>query len=432
MGFFGSEHQQVSFPEAVQSALTDGMGTLIYLEARLQSDSGNINHQGINIETTHNAYMDFGETPGRIADSSIKRAMLGNAALAMAADIRLAIATGQLSAAEVGQLQGVLAELTGDAELAAAYVSSAVDGEVESGYNNKQARGTGTLTGLAGNDGNQSLSGLTRSELTKLHYGNVNETISDYYKNYNAQEVISTDANGVKWGYKEFSSDTNKIELAEQLQDYINRIPAGKRGDLRVPDYTKIKGIKVSDTGEVRLIEAWKPGTDGAISGTREMKIIKAANPDGSRTVIDRVGAGNGNYFSPMSPDGTPYSLKERAIGDYLPEPDITANDSYHQYEVVMDFTKENFERAIDESNFTNAKKAKLLHILENYYSDAANSTNTFSKGHEGEAYRGISDGIKTGVIDHMFTVDDGGAIQYITPYSVEILIDLGILKQLK
>lgn len=28
----------------------------------------------------------------------------------------------------------------------------------------------------------------------------------------------------------------------------------------------------------------------------------------------------DGNYLSPMKPDGTPYSLKERAIGDYLPE----------------------------------------------------------------------------------------------------------------
>ena len=71
--------------------------------------------------------MDFGEAPGTIADSSTKRAMLGNAAQAMAADIRQAIATGQLSAAEVGQLQGVMEGLMGDVELAQAYVSSAMD-----------------------------------------------------------------------------------------------------------------------------------------------------------------------------------------------------------------------------------------------------------------------------------------------------------------
>jgi hypothetical protein len=83
--------------------------------------------------------MDFSITPGTIADSPAKRAMLGNAAQAMAADIEQAIATGQLSAAEVSQLHGVLAGLTGDAELAQAYVGlvaaggDAISANVESG-----------------------------------------------------------------------------------------------------------------------------------------------------------------------------------------------------------------------------------------------------------------------------------------------------------
>ena len=102
------------FPEAVQS----GMGALIYLEARLQSDSGNINYTGFKADVSSNAYVDF----------ITKSGSLEAAAQAMAADIRQAIATGQLSAGEVAQLQGILAGLMGDAELAEAYVGQSVDG----------------------------------------------------------------------------------------------------------------------------------------------------------------------------------------------------------------------------------------------------------------------------------------------------------------
>ena len=104
-----------SFPEAVQSALTDGMGTLIYLEARLQSDSGNINYTGFKADVSSNAYMDY----------ITKSGSLEAATQAMAGDIRAAIATGQLSEVGISQLQGVLAGLTGSADLAQAYVSSA-------------------------------------------------------------------------------------------------------------------------------------------------------------------------------------------------------------------------------------------------------------------------------------------------------------------
>ena len=110
------------FSETVQAALIDGMSALIGIENRIKSDSGNINHQGIDIEASQAAYVDFGKTPGTIADSSAKRAMLGNAAQAMAGDIQAALTSGQLSAVEVAQLQGVLAGLTGDADLAAKFV----------------------------------------------------------------------------------------------------------------------------------------------------------------------------------------------------------------------------------------------------------------------------------------------------------------------
>lgn len=87
---------------------------------------------------------------------------------------------------------------------------------------------------------------------------------------------------------------------------------------------------KISKLTKARIIEAWKPDTDGAKFRTREMCIIKKG------TILDRIGAPSGNYLSPMKPDGTPYSLKERAIEDYLPEEKIEDNDSYHKYIATM------------------------------------------------------------------------------------------------
>jgi len=102
----------------VQSALTNDMGALIYLEARLQSDSGNINYTGFKADVSSNAYVDF--ISGKTS--------METAAQAIAADIGQTIATGQLSAAEVAQLQGVLAGLTGDAGLAAKFVGQMTAG----------------------------------------------------------------------------------------------------------------------------------------------------------------------------------------------------------------------------------------------------------------------------------------------------------------
>ncbi len=101
----------------MKTALTNGMGMLIYLEARLQSDSGNINYAGFKADVSSNAYVDFisGKTN------------LEAAAQAMAGDIRTAIQTQTLTVSEKAQLMNVLTEIVGDAELAEAYVSSAVD-----------------------------------------------------------------------------------------------------------------------------------------------------------------------------------------------------------------------------------------------------------------------------------------------------------------
>ena len=101
-------------PESVQTALTQGMTTLTQIEARIKADSGNVNHMGIDISASHDAYMDF---------ASGKASMEAAAAIAMVGDIRAAFLAGNLTPVEAGQLQGVMAEVVGDAELAAEYIS---------------------------------------------------------------------------------------------------------------------------------------------------------------------------------------------------------------------------------------------------------------------------------------------------------------------
>ena len=218
--------------------------------------------------------------------------------------------------------------------------------------------------------------------------------------------------------YKELSS-TEREQLSSKCKELINSIPKEDRGDFRVPEPEKIKGV----TSEGRIVEAWKPNTDGAVEGTRHMETPMKGQ------IIDRVGGETGNYFSPMDENGKPYSLKSRAIGDYLPEENISDNSSYHAYEVQQDFTKENFQNAINNSDLEDADKEKWLKRLDAYYDDCTDAT---VKDHVGDVYADNSseaDGVKTGKIAPMFKSDDGGATQYITPFSAAELKEIKMIK---
>ena len=237
---------------------------------------------------------------------------------------------------------------------------------------------------------------------------------------------------------KEFNQD-EKDALSSKLIDHINDIPKGGRGDYRVPKPEKVKGVKQDKKEDypVRYCvdEAWKPNADGAKAGTRRMVIVKAIDKNGNPTYIDRIGDSKGDYFSPMMEDGRPYGLRERAIGDYLPEEKIEDNDSYHKYEVKQDFTRANFEAAIDRT-YTGAKNIQLKEFLTIYYKDSARTFAT--RGHNGEEYTfngDAPDGVKFGVIDNMFGTElcpDGGATQYITPFSAQEMVAIGMLREIR
>lgn len=58
------------------------------------------------------------------------------------------------------------------------------------------------------------LGGTSRDELTSLYYSNANEIAKNFYIKSSITEVIETDGKGVKWSYKELSSDANKKAIA--------------------------------------------------------------------------------------------------------------------------------------------------------------------------------------------------------------------------
>lgn len=271
----------------------------------------------------------------------------------------------------------------------------------------------------------------TKVDRESEHWQKHGEMCKSAYENSSAK--VEKDIRGNN--YKELNQQ-EKQKLSSEMKNHIDSIPKGERGNYRVPEPEKIKGVTQTPDGRVRLVEAWKPGTDGAKEGTRRMETVTVKDENGNPNYIDRIGSSNGNYFSPMKEDGSPYSLRERAIGDYLPEKKLEDNDSYHKYEIKQDFTRENFEKAIDRTYSDPDLNAKKHRELDKYYKDAVSADDT--NGHDGESYKYNGEhpnGVKSGEIDNMFGTEenpDGGGRQYITPFSAEELEKMGMIEEIK
>jgi len=193
----------------------------------------------------------------------------------------------------------------------------------------------------------------------------------------------------------------------------------------------RIHGIRKRGT-KYSILVNWKkdPYTnsslDGAVKGTRRMEVIKKG------TCIDRIGNAHGSYFCPLDSNGIPFPLRQRAIGAVLKNEDfLEENSCYHRYLLLKDFTRQNFQIAIKESPYNEVAKQVLFCKLDAYYWDVASTDNKCD--HPGEAYGDqYSDGIKIGIIDNMFFDDDGGAIQYITPFSAKQLEIMYMIKEIE
>jgi hypothetical protein len=115
-------------PEALQKTVFDGMSALIAIESRVKSESGNINHKGIGIDSAHYEFMGYlrGETA------------LDTTAWTVAETIKTVMRSETLTEAETEQLAGLLTKIVGDARLSEAYVTSTMDGDAGSGYNEEK------------------------------------------------------------------------------------------------------------------------------------------------------------------------------------------------------------------------------------------------------------------------------------------------------
>ena len=244
-------------------------------------------------------------------------------------------------------------------------------------------------------------------------YDQMRENGKEAYENASGPEAYTKDGEA----YKPLTQE-EKENLSNQNKDLIDSIPKDERGDLRVQEPEKIKGV----TPGGKIVEAWKEDYDGSAKDTRHMETPKAGSE------FDRIGSEKGNYVSPLDENGKPYPLEQRAIGDYLPEKNIEDNPSYHRYRVDKDFTQDNFLDAIDQSDYDQAKKDDLLDQLVDYYKDCADDK---GEGHVGETFAPSereADGVKASTIGPMFTDNDGGAPQYILPFDIETLKDLKMI----
>lgn len=255
----------------------------------------------------------------------------------------------------------------------------------------------------------------SNSELSNLDYG---PYTPEQIESHKGLESIAKE-----YSNRELSNDEKK-ELSDRQYDYLKDRQPEDRDDCRVPTPESVDKVCVNRDGRYEVKQDWRDNTDGAEFGSREMEVVKAGS------TIDRVGSGEGKYFSPIKDDGLPYSIEERATGDRMVEDQIENNSSYHQYEVKQDLSRENIESAI-ESHYSGAELETMKKELNAYYEDCCDP---MAPLHEDEPYSDKPanevDGVKAGKIDHMFTENDGGGSQYIMPFSASEMCKMELIEE--
>lgn len=210
-------------------------------------------------------------------------------------------------------------------------------------------------------------------------------------------------------------SDSQKQDLVSDLKKLYDNVDKGNRGDVLVPENSKdVTSVYYNEkTGKYDVGYDWKPVD--TVPETRTMEVMKAGQQ------FDRVGSPSGRCTSAVNEDGSCATVKERSIPYHFTEDDITKEPSYHRYQAEQDFTKENLSNAIDNSMYSDDKKAEMHTNLDRYYENAQ------VKGY------GDGDGLAAGEIAPMFedtTGATGGGKQYDMPLSMEELENIGMISE--
>jgi hypothetical protein len=149
----------------------------------------------------------------------------------------------------------------------------------------------------------------------------------------------------------------------------------------------------------------WSRAPQGGYTLDADGNAIKEVFVPKIGEVIDRYGPANGRYTSPVI-DGKDFSYSERSL------PYVEDASKYHRYEVTGDFAK-----------------------IEEYVKNCANSE---LKAKIDAAVTAYYDGDYSKLVSHRGKVAEiegwgqGGATQYEFSLSIEVLVELGLLKEIR
>ena len=202
--------------------------------------------------------------------------------------------------------------------------------------------------------------------------------------------------------------------LASELKSYYDIAPDTK--DVTVPESPKdVTGIyydKINNRYDV--VYDWKDVD--TVPETRTMKVLKEGEQ------FDRVGYPSGRCVGEVNADGSCATAKQRSTPYHFRMDNIADEPSYHRYEALQDFTRDNIEKAIDNSSlYTDEQKAGMHKQVDDYY----------NKKHE---KYGDGDGLAYGEIAPMFedtTRSTGGGYQYDMPLNMEQLYNIGMIDEI-
>ena len=210
-------------------------------------------------------------------------------------------------------------------------------------------------------------------------------------------------------------SDEQKQKLVSDLKALYDKTDKSARGDILIPENAKdIDYIKYYPKTNTYIIE-YKWQKIDTVPATRRMEVLSAGKQ------FDRVGLPSGRCTGAVNDDGSCATFKERSIPYHITEDDITKEPSYHRYEALQNFTKENLSKAIDNSDYSDEEKEIMHGKMDEYYADMK------------EKGCGDGDGLGTGKIAPMFEVTTGatgGGKQYDMPLNMTELEKIGMIKE--
>ena len=285
------------------------------------------------------------------------------------------------------------------------------------------------------------------SDLIQMKSNGVDSVQNRMYDEGNISVGLTTEENAAGWNLPNQSAETfrNHDDATVTEDSAPHQVQNTDSEDNNVRDSQTISQLLEKTTcsdDELYLYLSKQVGPDAgeafAKNGTwpNEVQIPKnssALNPDGSVNwarapqggytldaggnaikevftpkigeVIDRYGAANGRYTSPVI-DGKAFSYSERSL------PYVEDVSKYHRYEVTGDFTK--IEEYVN--NCGNAElKAKIDAAVTAYY--------------DGDYSKLVSHRGKVAGIEGW---GQGGATQYEFPLPIELLVELGLLKEIR